>query len=924
MSLRINVGRQNLKEAKQLILEFSEAQKKELMAIENQFTVSYEIELESRGSMFTGSGEGGNAEEEYERAKQEAQYQYREARESERLEDSWWQYDDAVNRGSHSGPHDAAKNVLEYLHNEGNLDGVSASVDLSSDTFLAEVCIFLIGCEIQFDVAKAFYKDLIKQLGIHGTNLLLQLARKYEDLGDKLRGPVNLAAAKALSTGKIKTQITDPLGIETYQIADYLVAGKIPSDLLDPGTQANIMAEGMKEFISRYYFDLKGVLKPEINLGYEAEEVNFAEPTLRELCSALNLSNGYEALFERGARYLNNSLADGDETLMDVCNLLDINARFAKNSPTKVKLVHSIHENVGLPLYNSVDDFVDEMMNNWERENSLDDFYDRYGYPVDDSDEQYLAEIYSDTVSQYLPKFYKRFGRELKFESDGSLDTQQGLEFSCETYLDGLQEAMDFLDLFFSDYDDQDFLYLSEKTGMHINIGHKSVGNGEEADFNLIKGFLYLSEDVDNASKRLGAGKVARARKGLPTSRINSRWAGAIAPTTKLGEVAQEAKARVLADYIADASHLSGKMRPFYKKGKGFDVAEIGNDFLDSLKTGEMSMIEKLFSDSLYGKAADLGSKSVGFNINYSRGKFGDDDIKYVEFRFPGHQIDVEAAKDLTLYYAFLVRHMVDKSYMREDYTKKLIALLGRSAEVMLPTGDQLNIVLKPGNLIFVETRRPAEGIDDLVEFTENRLGTKDYLLFANEPDPNIKDTNVFQIPLNKLSLSSRVDRTTVGPFIMAYCKLKGEPIFEWRDYGLRMPSVFSLGGWSSTPAIITKVSGEGATAKVEIELYSLSSDGEETPPEYTDDGYFLSYFLSTPDYSPVKVVRLTGTLTGADIISLLTSKSSLMSSMYPTKKGNVTANHFTKVSKIAKELKQFFDQNNGEIPLTPNAGDLQ
>ena len=39
MSLRINVGRQNLKEAKQLILEFSEAQKKELMAIENQFTV---------------------------------------------------------------------------------------------------------------------------------------------------------------------------------------------------------------------------------------------------------------------------------------------------------------------------------------------------------------------------------------------------------------------------------------------------------------------------------------------------------------------------------------------------------------------------------------------------------------------------------------------------------------------------------------------------------------------------------------------------------------------------------------------------------------------------------------------------------------------------------------------------------------------
>jgi hypothetical protein len=265
---------------------------------------------------------------------------------------------------------------------------------------------------------------------------------------------------------------------------------------------------------------------------------------------------------------------------------------------------------------------------------------------------------------------------------------------------------------------------------------------------------------------------------------------------------------------------------------------------------------------------------------------------------------------------------MVDKSYMREDYAKKLVALLSRSAEAMLPTGpnEQLNMVLKPGNLIFVDTRRPAEGIDDLVEMVDNMTGLKDYLLFANEPDPNIKNTNVFQIPLKKLRLSARIDRTTVGPFIMAYCKLKGEPIFEWKDYGLRMPSVFSRGGWSSTPAIITKVSGEGATAKVEVELYTLSTDGGEIPSEYTGN----DYLLSTPDYSPVKVIRLTGTLTGADIISLLISKSGLMLSMYPTTKGKVSADHFTKVSKIAKELKQFFDQNNGEVPLTPNAGDLR
>jgi len=264
---------------------------------------------------------------------------------------------------------------------------------------------------------------------------------------------------------------------------------------------------------------------------------------------------------------------------------------------------------------------------------------------------------------------------------------------------------------------------------------------------------------------------------------------------------------------------------------------------------------------------------------------------------------------------------MVDKSYMREDYAKKLISLLSRSAQAMLPSGDQLNMVLKPGNLIFVDTRRPAEGIEDLVDFTDTKLGVRnDYLLFTNEPRPKID--SIFDASLKKLRISARVERSTVGPFVMAYCKLKGEPIHEWKEYGLTMPSIFSRGGWSSTPAIITEVSGEGATASVKIELYTLSADpDEEIPKEYEG----LNYFSSTPDYSPIKVVRLTGTLTGADILSLLTSRSSLMSSMYPTKKGNasMSADHFTKVSKIGRELKQFFDQNNGEIRLTPNAGDL-
>ena len=163
-------------------------------------------------------------------------------------------------------------------------------------------------------------------------------------------------------------------------------------------------------------------------------------------------------------------MIDGNEGVGEVIDQLNsrwrLNLASGYNNDITRHFINSVLGNIN----GSIESHVEMHMDVWDDENPIDDYYERFGYGSGDydRDEDELADVYSQQVSKYLPNFYNRFGNELKFEADGSLDTEQGLEFSCETYLDGLKEAMEFLDLFFEDYDRKRKQGTCDQVDLHI------------------------------------------------------------------------------------------------------------------------------------------------------------------------------------------------------------------------------------------------------------------------------------------------------------------------------------------------------------------------------------------------------------------------------------------------------------------------
>lgn len=911
--MRITIGRNNLKEAKQMLSEFTKADLGSLMEIENQFTVSYEVELETKSSMFS-TGESGSAEEEYERAKEAARDGFTTAISEDRVEDAWGTWDDMVNRGSHSGTHSEELNIIEYI--EDNVRPHSGPLlDMSSDTFLAEMGVFFAGAEILSQEIGVFKRQMDKEVKIHGASLMIKLAKTYPDLSEKLRSVINMSATAILTLDKIKT-----MDFEAYQFADYLIASKISTELVPLKVQDQILTLAMQRFISYYY--ISGLFDFEESQTYDfgkmASSVDFAEPSFATICDELRVTSVYEQLYNRGLSFLR-IITDGKSDVSSTIMELERFPAFVRMTPVVTKIVKSVVDTVVNELEGIIDSYVEDMMDVWERDNPIDNFYDQYGFGVPD-DEDSLASTYEDTVSKYLPNFYRRFGRELKFESDGSLDNETGLEFSLNTYLDGLSEAIEFLDLFFEDYDSQNFLFMSKRTGMHINIGHKSVGDGEENEFNLIKGFLFLSEDVDQASKAAGAGKRARAMKGLPASRVMSRWTGAIAPTKIENELPQEAKARMVADKIrgsigameknSASARAATTLGALHTKKGGFDLSSLSKDFLSSFGSNSPSVLEKMFGDILMERAQDLGPKSVGFNINYTRGKFGDDDVKYVEFRFPGHEIDLETAKDLTMYYAYLIRHMVDKSYMKAEYAKKLVSLLTRTAESRLPTLGILETIMKAGNPFILDY--PAGEAFSQAKIEHEKI----YNAKSRGPIYFLDSEREVLDGARIIASFSFTNAARFAPFSFALAAKNKTPLTsqgDLSDVEFSVPVSFSktrLG----FPALITKVEGEGLSAKIEMEVLVFSLE-EQSSTDQDKHGVYAN-----PEYSPLSVKKITVTATGADIMAMYSSRTTI-EEMYPTTIEGIQASgnqNYKKLGKLVREVFSYVDSAGGSIPVKP------
>lgn len=231
----------------------------------------------------------------------------------------------------------------------------------------------------------------------------------------------------------------------------------------------------------------------------------------------------------------------------------------------------------------------------------------------------------SKKVEEFLPNFYDKWSEKMKFEIDSSLD--RGIEFSPLTYLNSISESINMINDFYDDFEKQNYWKFTEKTGLHINIGFNGV-----KDWNVLKGVLFLSDDISTSKN-----KIPYVFKGIER-RISSKYAGSFKRLV-FGKVSDE--------------------KDTFKVNKG-----------------NLSEVERYFNEYLFklldtdGYDSPTYFKLYGFNITNLK------KYNYIEFRYPGGNISREVLIDKLFYFSYLCALMTKPEYKKEQYYKRLYKFL--------------------------------------------------------------------------------------------------------------------------------------------------------------------------------------------------------------------------------------------------------
>ena len=218
-------------------------------------------------------------------------------------------------------------------------------------------------------------------------------------------------------------------------------------------------------------------------------------------------------------------------------------------------------------------------------------------------------EYMEEKVEEHLPNLYKKYGKELKYEFDSSL--LRGVEFSFKNYITKLTEGITMLDIFFEDFNKQDYFFMNERTSIHINLGYID----EDTEFNALKGVVMLS-DVSKSD-------VPFVFKDM-TWRMNNHFCGSIVTALK-------------------------SMKVDWNK---IDIHDIKNT-------------EKFFNKKFEKLIEIYGAKAFGVNLSRL---FNDG---YAEFRYVGGKVNKDLMIDKLLYFAFIT-YLMASDYKDKEYQKKL------------------------------------------------------------------------------------------------------------------------------------------------------------------------------------------------------------------------------------------------------------
>lgn len=244
------------------------------------------------------------------------------------------------------------------------------------------------------------------------------------------------------------------------------------------------------------------------------------------------------------------------------------------------------------------------------------DFDDNFSYgnvPDLNREDNYFP-FNENEIYEEFPNFFRNWGSKVNLKPDITLD--KGFEIIPKSYFSSIDESFNFLESFFNDYYDQERFELNANTGWHINIGFKGVNLGK---MNLLKGAILLSDEfaTKDFSYRL-KGDFAKPIRNLLIKSIKDRY-----------------------DYDVGGENLMKKV--FSNNIE--EIERIGNNFLFTTGTT---------------------TKEYGFN---PRGR-------YIEFRYPGGKLTPNQIKEATLYYCYIIKAIVDPSFKRKEYIKKLYKVL--------------------------------------------------------------------------------------------------------------------------------------------------------------------------------------------------------------------------------------------------------
>ena len=713
---------QTLKENKQLIREFTQKEKSQVMEDSDNFTISYEIELDARGNMMT----GGRAEES----------------EGDRL-DRFMRDMDALEMLDHSvydhyyGSDPVVAVIKYFMDNTNGIDVDEQSINLK---------------------AIPFYLGLEHAFMTGGSSALensLGLAAGFKD-----REKIATFMQKAFKEELLESGygILDDIETEIYEVdprlqddPDESIIERYKEDKLNPQqleALMNAVSKLMPHIMKEYFIEATP-------FGVNEPNESYHKFPLSTFYSIFGKDTDYSMLYAIGYDVID-TLADPSGSMQDaVDELKDYRSKYRMSNTFLVQFLDFY-----IDFINSQAESYVEMLDQSGGGHSDD-------YPIDGGSFSDYQEAYRFALAEHMPRFYSRYGDDIKVESDSSLSgPETSLEFSMVDYLDSLEEALQFLDIFYDDYNDQNFFHMSDKTGLHMNIGYKTI-QGENDFFNLVKGFMFLNELSPE-------GKAPRAMKGVDEyDWRRKRWAKPLATS---------GRANLFADRLAGE---------YTDPMTGDEMRKKGKDFVQKLNDEDagMSDVEEAFSTQLQVQGRLIGAKSTGFNVAYADGRDGDEGIRYIEFRYPGGEITEEVAKDLTLYYCHIVKLMADKQYMKDEYIKKFIGLLNLTAEASLPYTQNLQNALRVGEIVYIDppydsggfTYKSPEGrvhnySNRPQDFSNNNLW--DWLV--NVVDGNYKvprTKNIRNIParVSKINMRTSPDGTRFPLFELEYYTVNEE-----------------------------------------------------------------------------------------------------------------------------------------------------